>query len=122
MCTASAITPAPFRLPLNDAQFRRALQAGHGRALMHVVRHGVGQSLEAVVDACIHNRAYDAQCEGDRARWMLEIIDAGHVEQHDLGQDCEQHRPHNCSVSTRLTSAKRPASTSSVRSMMSCGV
>ena len=47
---------------------------------------------------------------------------AGHVEQHDFREDREQHCPHNCSVSTRLISAKRPASTSSVRSMMSCGV
>lgn len=35
---------------------------------------------EIVLDACLHDRAYDPQCEGDRTSWLMEIIDASGAE------------------------------------------
>jgi hypothetical protein len=70
----------PFSLPLERDPFGNALRKGHGRALMHVRRHGAAGLEDLVVDACVHDKTFDPQCEGDRAPWMLEIIDASGLE------------------------------------------
>lgn len=70
----------PPRLPLNRKQFANAVQKGHGRALMHVQRYGATKLEDLIIDACVHARAYDPQCEGDRTCWLMKIIDAGKLE------------------------------------------
>jgi len=77
------MTLQPFRLPLNPAQFASALQKGQGRALVHSRQFGLDGNESAVLNACLHNQAYDPQCEGDRADWLLEFASAdettGHI-------------------------------------------
>ena len=81
-CTAARVTigcpmsESAFNIPLTPAQFVSALHKGQGRALLHVRAAGLADSENAVVDACLHDRAYDPQCEGDRTPWLMEIIDA----------------------------------------------
>lgn len=65
-----------FNIPLTPAQFDSALHKGHGRALLHVRTFGLADFENAVVDACLHDRAYDPQSDGDRTPWLMEIIDA----------------------------------------------
>jgi hypothetical protein len=48
---------------------------------MHAQQFGVTGLEGLVLEACKHNQAYDPQCEGDRAGWMAEIIDAAGVEE-----------------------------------------
>jgi hypothetical protein len=79
----------PWDLPLTREQFRSALQKGHGRALMHAQGFGVTGMEDLVVEACRHNQAYDPQCEGDRADWMTEIIEASGAEERVVPQALE---------------------------------
>ncbi len=72
-------TSPPYSLPLPIERFEAALRTGHGRAWQHAVNCGVADRLDAVVYACMHCLAYDAQCEGNRAEWMLALIDAAGV-------------------------------------------
>ena len=53
---------------------------------MHVRQHGVSGHEELILQACTHNLAYDAQCEGDRAEWMMEFIDAAGLESEALAR------------------------------------
>ncbi len=70
-----------FALPLDRERFRAALASGQGRALLHARRYGIDDRLDDVVDACLHNRAYDPQCEGERATWMVWLAElAGAME------------------------------------------
>jgi hypothetical protein len=74
-------TPSPstfpsFSIPLNHQQFVAALHKGHGRALMHVRAVGLSDLKDSIVDACLHARAYDPQCDGDRSRWLIDLVDA----------------------------------------------
>lgn len=65
-----------FSIPLTPAQFVSALHKGLGRALLHVRAVGLTDSEDSVVDACLNDRAFDPQCEGDRTSWLFQIIDA----------------------------------------------
>jgi hypothetical protein len=72
-----------MRLPLcldydarmDEAQFRRLLQFGLGRAILHARDHDVRPFRDVIVDACLHCYAYDAQIEGTRASYMLDLLD-----------------------------------------------
>ena len=68
--------PGPFSLPLDREQFRAASKKGHGRALMHVSRYGASGVEDVIVDACVHDKTFDPQCEWGRAEWMLRIVGA----------------------------------------------
>ncbi len=61
--------------PLSRAAFAAALKTGHGRALQHVASHGVSGLEDELIGACISCMSYDSQCEGDRAPWLVSIID-----------------------------------------------
>lgn len=37
---------------------------------------GLGDFESALIEACLHDQAYDPQCEDDRADWVMEIVDA----------------------------------------------
>ena len=68
--------PKPFTLPLDRERFEAAVRKGHGRALMHVSRYGASGVEHVIVDACVHNKAFDPQCETGRAEWMLQLCEA----------------------------------------------
>src|SRR5262245_11468540 len=68
----SARTPrmsAPCQLPLTRLLFASALQKGQGRALLHLRSTGLGDLEDLIIDVCLHDRAYDPQCEGNRTSW-----------------------------------------------------
>ncbi|MEW5858458.1 MAG: hypothetical protein AB1861_13925 [Cyanobacteriota bacterium] len=55
-------------------EFRDALQKGLGRAILYVREHGMEEVRDDILQACLHNFAYDPQCEKSRANWLLEIV------------------------------------------------
>ncbi len=63
-----------MKLPLDRDQFRTALKKGLGRALLHVREYGDAELGEDILDACLHNHAYDPQVEGNRVKWLLSIL------------------------------------------------
>jgi hypothetical protein len=69
------MTPG-FRLPLNNDEFRHAIRAGLGRALLHVKAHGIAGLEDILIESCVKNTAWDPQCESDRAAWNFEIVEA----------------------------------------------
>ncbi|MGD0078705.1 MAG: HEAT repeat domain-containing protein [Sedimentisphaerales bacterium] len=42
--------------------------------MMHVKQHGLDDIADIMLDACIHNKVYDVQCEDSRARWLFEMF------------------------------------------------
>jgi hypothetical protein len=60
---------------MDEDQFRHLLQLGHGRAILYARDHSVEGFRKAILDACLHCRAYDAQIEGTRASYMLDLLD-----------------------------------------------
>lgn len=72
----SRLTVKPFELPLTREQFARALEAGHRRAILHARQCGVDGLQDLIVDACLHYKVHDPQCEADRWTWMIELIEA----------------------------------------------
>ncbi len=67
---------------LTVEKFRDALQKGLGRAVMHVREHGTEKVRNDILHACLHNIAYDHQCEESRANWLLEIINLTNDEEY----------------------------------------
>ena len=62
-------------------KFCDAIQKGLGRAVIQVREQSQDNAGDAILHACLHNLAYDPQCEGDRADWMLEIVELTNNEQ-----------------------------------------
>ena len=60
---------------MDEDQFRHLLQLGHGRAILYARDHSVEGFRNVILDACLHCRAYDAQMEGTRASYMLDLLD-----------------------------------------------
>ncbi|MCG3129450.1 MAG: hypothetical protein FLDDKLPJ_00177 [Phycisphaerae bacterium] len=60
--------------PLTREQFADGLAKGQGRARMHIERHGAMGMEDLIVDACLHNKAYDGQIESDRADALADLI------------------------------------------------
>jgi hypothetical protein len=63
-----------FKAPLNEEDFAEALKKGLGRALLHVKHHGLKNIEDLVLNACLHNQAYDPQCESSRAERLWGMI------------------------------------------------
>ena len=59
---------------LTREQFADAFSKGLGRAMMHVKRYGLDGIADILLDACIHNKVYDTQCEENRAKWLFEMF------------------------------------------------
>ena len=64
----------PFSLPLNKSEFQQTLRQGLGRARLHLQKHGNDWVEAILMEACLSNLAYDPQCEGNRAPWLVELI------------------------------------------------
>jgi len=56
---------------LTREQFADAVSKGLGRAMIHVKQHGLDDIADILLDACVHNKVYDLQCEGSRASWLF---------------------------------------------------
>ena len=55
-------------------EFERLLHIGLGRAILFAQTHDLAPYSDRILHACLHNIAYDPQCEGSRARYMFDII------------------------------------------------
>jgi len=60
--------------PLNRQEFSIALKKGLGRARQHVMKYGIGEFYDLVLEACLHDLNYDAQCNDSRAPWLFSMI------------------------------------------------
>jgi hypothetical protein len=56
---------------LTREQFADAVSKGLGRAMLHVKQYGLDGIADILLDACIHNKVYDVQCEDSRAIWLI---------------------------------------------------
>ena len=64
---------APPRSPSLDQQ-RDALQKGLGRAMQWA---RAGRLIdEVLLEACLHDQRYDIQCEGNRGKWLWDLLNA----------------------------------------------
>ena len=59
---------------LNREVFFQALKKGLGRAWLELRTRGDAEFRSAILHCCLHNTAYDAQCEGDRTEWLMSLI------------------------------------------------
>ncbi|MBL8045575.1 MAG: hypothetical protein JNL09_03485 [Anaerolineales bacterium] len=55
-------------------EFTRWLKLGLGRAVLYLQKHDATPYRDVILDACLHNRAYDTQIEGGRAMYMFDMI------------------------------------------------
>ncbi len=98
--------------PLTREQFEVALVRGLGRAQMHVARHGAKGLEDLILDSCLHNRAYDAQCECERAGWVFDLVLAAGLSERVLAAVVEElhakrepehrHAEHACGLARRF--------------------
>ncbi len=54
--------------------FTHAINNGLGRAVLWLRHHPWRPYEAAITHVCLHNTAYDAQCEGSRAEYVYDII------------------------------------------------
>jgi len=54
--------------------FQELIQAGHGRAMLYAREHDVSEFRAVILDACLHCYSADAQIEGPRAGYMMELV------------------------------------------------
>jgi hypothetical protein len=59
---------------MDNIEFQRAVALGLGRAVQYLADHDASPYREIILDACLHNKAYDPQVEGSRAEYMFDII------------------------------------------------
>lgn len=64
----------PPAFPLTAAAFTAALQAGHGRAMQQVERHGTRGLEDALTQACASCLVHDPQSEAERAPWLFSLV------------------------------------------------
>lgn len=57
-----------------EAEFRRLLRLGLGRAILYAQTHDMREFRNVVLDACLHCYSYDVQCEGTRASYMYDLV------------------------------------------------
>jgi len=55
-------------------EFQHVLELGLGRAILYLRDHDAGPYRDIILNACLHNQAYDSQIEGNRVRYMFEIV------------------------------------------------
>ncbi len=66
--------------PLTTDEFKRALEQGLGRAILCLKKHDPTPYKEIVLETCVNDTRYDAQCEGSRVPYLMEAIDLCHDE------------------------------------------
>lgn len=55
-------------------EYRHAISLGLGRAVLQIPKHLGSPFADAILDACLRTKARDAQVEGSRAQYMLDIV------------------------------------------------
>ncbi len=63
------------REPLTPTEFKRALEQGLGRAILCLQQHDPAPYREIVLEACLQDTRFDAQCEGSRVPYLLEAME-----------------------------------------------
>jgi hypothetical protein len=66
--------------PLTNDEFKRALEQGLGRAILCLKKHDPTPYKEIILETCLKDTRYDAQCEGSRVPYLMEAIDLCHDE------------------------------------------
>lgn len=61
-------------MPLKTTDFARMLKLGLGRAVLYASEHDMTPYRDLILDGCLHNRAFNTQMEGSRARYMFDLI------------------------------------------------
>lgn len=74
MLNAGGRSPFMTSTSLSREEFATALQSGHGRALLYVLKCGIDGVADLVLEACLHDQAYDPQSEGSRAKWLFDMF------------------------------------------------
>lgn len=59
---------------MQSNDFRRVITNGLGRAILWLQQNPWRPHEEAIRHVCLHNTAYDAQCEGTRAEYVYQIV------------------------------------------------
>jgi hypothetical protein len=54
------------------------LRAGLGRAVLYLKQHDPVPHRQTILNACLHNIAFDRQLEGTRIDYLLDVLDATH--------------------------------------------
>lgn len=67
---------------MDTAGFERAIRNGLGRAILWLREHPWQPHADAIAHACLHETSYDPQCEGGRAPYIYEIIQATQDREH----------------------------------------
>lgn len=61
---------------MNVTQLEKAVALGLGRAVVYLLDHDAGPFHNVIMDACLHNKAYDPQVEGGRAVYLKDLMRA----------------------------------------------
>jgi hypothetical protein len=59
---------------MDSKEFEKLMALGLGRAVLQLLERPTGPFREVILDACLHNKAYDAQIEGSRAEYMMDLM------------------------------------------------
>jgi|GEM_PF-3202849 len=60
--------------PENSLELQRMLHSGMGRAILFLINQDTAQYRDVILDACLHNYAYDKQCEGSRTDYLYPLL------------------------------------------------
>ena len=59
---------------MDVAEFKRVLEIGLGRAILHLQTHDAAPYRDAILEACLHDTRYDRQAEGPRNDYLFQTI------------------------------------------------
>jgi hypothetical protein len=59
---------------LDVSEFQHAIKLGLGRAILHLQNHDAAPYRDVILQACLKNTIRDRQIEGDKATYMMDII------------------------------------------------
>lgn len=59
---------------MNKSEFQELVQSGLGRAIIYARDNDVQAFRDVILDACLHCYSVDAQSEGTRASYMLDLV------------------------------------------------
>lgn len=60
---------------MDEAEFQRLVKSGLGRAIIYASENDIRPFRDVILDACLHCYSVDAQIEGTRASYMLQLVD-----------------------------------------------
>jgi hypothetical protein len=69
------MTARPADTRPSEAEFRRVVRRGLGRAVLYLRQHDPAPYRAAIRDLALHWQGYDRQIEGSRAAYLTELID-----------------------------------------------